>query len=43
MGSRALNLSLGKQLINKRIDSIPSVFKHGVSKIKNKKVKRALN
>ena len=43
MGSTALNLSLGKKLLNKGIDSIPSVSKHGVSKTKNKKVKRALN
>ena len=32
-----------KKLINKGIDSIPDIFKFGVSKIKNKNVKKALN
>ena len=31
-----------KRLINKGIDSIPNIFNFGVSKIKNKKVKRAI-
>ena len=43
MGSKAINSVLGKKLINKGINSIPSVFKYGVSKIKNKNVQRALN
>ena len=43
MGSKAINSSLGKKLINKGIDSIPSIFKYGVSKIKNKDVKRAMS
>ena len=43
MRSKAINSVLGKKLINKGIDSIPSVFKYGVSKIKNKNVQRALN
>ena len=29
-------------MINKGIESIPNIFKFGVSKIKNKNVKRAL-
>ena len=43
IGSKAINFSLGKKLINKGIDSIPSIFKYGVSKIKNKDVKRAMS
>ena len=43
MGWKAINSSLGKKLINKGIDSIPSIFKYGVSKIKNKDVKRAMS
>ena len=43
MGSKAINSVLGKKLINKGIDSIPSVLKYGVSKIKNKNVQHALN
>lgn len=43
LGSRAINSVLGKKLINKRIDIIPSLFKYRVSKIKNKNVQRALN
>ena len=35
LGSRALNFSIGKRIINKGIDSIPNIFKYGVSKIKN--------
>ena len=31
--SQAINSTFGKKLINKGIDSIPSVFKYGVSKI----------
>ena len=38
MGSKAINSVLGKKLINKGIDSMISVFKYGVSKIKNKNV-----
>ena len=40
--SKALGSEFGKKLINKGIDSIPNIFKFGVSKIKNKNVKRAL-
>ena len=43
MESRAINSSLGKKLINKGVDSIASIFKYGVSKIKNKNIKRALD
>ena len=43
MGSKALNSAVGKKIINKRIDNIPNMFKYGVSKIKNKNVKKALN
>lgn len=42
MGSRALNSSIGKRLINKGIDNIPDIFKYGVSKT-NKNLKRALD
>ena len=43
MGSKAISSSLGKRLINKGVDSIPIISKYGVSKIKNKNLKRALN
>ena len=43
MGSKALNSALGRKIINKGIDNILNMFKYGVSKIKNKNVKRALN
>ena len=43
MGSKALNSSFGKRLINKGIDNIPNIFKFGVSNIKNKNLKRALD
>ena len=42
-GSKAINSSVGKKLIKMGINSIPNIFKYGVSKIKNKNVKRALN
>lgn len=43
MGSRVLNSSIGRRLINKGIDNIPNMFKYGVSKVKNKNFKKALN
>ena len=43
LGSKALGSEFGKKLINKGIDNIPSIFKFGVSKIKNKNVKKALS
>ena len=43
LGSKALGSEFGKKLINKGIDNIPSIFKFGVSKIKNKNVKKTLS
>ena len=43
MGSKAVKSSLGQKLINKGVDNIPNIFKYGVSKIKNKNIKRAMN
>ena len=43
MGSKVLNSAFGRKIINKGIDNIPNMFKYGVSKIKNKNVKRTLN
>ena len=40
--SKAISSDFGKELINKGIDNIPSIFKFGVSKIKNKNVERAM-
>ena len=42
LGSRALSLEFGKKLINKGIDSIPSILKFGAKKVKNKNSKRVL-
>ena len=41
--SKALSSEFGKKLVNKGIDSILDIFKFGVSKIKNKNFKKALN
>ena len=43
LGSRALNSSIGKKLINKGIDSVPNIFKYGVSKVENKNFKKVMN
>ena len=43
LGSKALGSEFGKKLISKGIDHIPTIFKFGVSKIKNKNVKKALS
>ena len=43
MVSKVLNSAVGRKIINKGIDNIPNMFKCGVTKIKNKNVKRALN
>ena len=43
IGSKAIGSEFGKKLINKGIDNIPNIFKFGVSKIKNKNVKKALS
>ena len=42
LGSKAIGSEFGKKLINRAIDNIPNIFKFGVSKIKNKNVKKAL-
>ena len=36
-------LKLEKRIIDKGIDNIPNIFKFGVSKIKNKNVKKILS
>ena len=43
MVSQVLNSAVGRKIINKGIDNIPNMFKYGVTKIKNKNVKKALN
>ena len=43
MGSKAINPSLGKKLINKGVDNIPNIFKYVVSIIKNKNLKKAMS
>ena len=42
MGSKVINSSFGKRLINKGIGNISNLFKFGASKIKNKNVQKAL-
>ena len=42
LGSKAIGSEFGKKLMNKGIDNIPSIFKFGVSKIKNKNVRKAM-
>ena len=42
LGTKALGYEFGKKLINKTIDNIPSIFKFRVSKIKNKKDRKAM-
>ena len=43
MGSKAINSSLGKKLINKGVDNIPNIFKYVVSIIKNKNLTKAMS
>ena len=43
MGSKAINLVLGKNLIDKWIESLPDIVKLGLSKIKNKNIQWALD
>ena len=43
MGSKAINLVLGKKLIDKGIESLPDIVKFGASKIKNKNIQQALD
>ena len=42
LSSKAISSEISKKLINKGIDNILNIFKFGVSKIKNKNVKRAM-
>ena len=42
LGSKALGSDIGKKIINKRIDNIPNIFRFGRSKVKNKRIKKAL-
>ena len=42
LGSKALNSEFGRRLISKGIDSIPSIFKFGAKKVKNRNIKKAL-
>ena len=42
LGLKALGSEFCKKLINKGIDSIPNIFKFGISKIKNKDVRKAM-
>ena len=42
LGSRALSSEFGRKLINKGIDSIPSIFTFDAKNVKNKNIKRAL-
>ena len=43
LGSKAIGSEFGKKIINKGIDNIPNIFKCGISKIKNKNVKKILS
>ena len=43
IGSKAVNSSFGRKLINKGVDNIRNIFKYGVSKIKDKNLKKAMN
>ena len=43
LGSTAFGSKFGKKIINKGMDNIPNIFKFGVSKIKNKNVKKILS
>ena len=43
LGSKALSSKIGKKIIDKGTDNIPNIFKFGVSKIKNKNVKKVLS
>ena len=42
LGSKAIGSEFGKKLINKGIDNIPNLFNFGISKIKNKNIKRVM-
>ena len=43
LGTKAIGSQFGKKIINKGIDNIPNIFKFGVSKVKNKNVKKVLS
>ena len=43
MGSKAINLVIGKKLIDKGIESLTDIVKFSASKIKNKNIQRALD
>ena len=43
LGSKALSSKIGKKIIDKGTDNIPNIIKFGVSKIKNKNVKKVLS
>ena len=42
LGTKSLGSEFGTKIINKTIDNIPSIFKFGVSKIKNRNVRKAM-
>ena len=42
LGSKALSSEFGRRLINKGIDSTPSIFKFGAKRVKNKNIKKVL-
>ena len=42
LGSRALGSDIGKKIINKGIDNIPNILKFVRFKVKNKRIKTAL-
>ena len=42
LGSRAIGSDIGKRIINKGINNIPNMFKFGRSKVKNQRIKNAL-
>ena len=43
LGSKTIGSIFGKKIINRGIDNIPDIFKFGVSKIKNKNVRKILS
>ena len=43
LGSKIIGSIFGKKIINRGIDNIPDIFKFGVSKIKNKNVRKILS
>ena len=43
LGSNAIGSEFGKKMINNGIGKIPNIFKFGVSKIKNRNVKKILS